>query len=617
MRIDLGLSGDAVAEARIVADRAGERPWRGEARAAFDRQLFGRTIVRDADFSLVGAFDGARFDGTASGAATVSAAAVGRLRVKDAPVALEAPVVVDLNERLVTIAPTGEGCARVEDARLRVLEQDMEARLKGARLCADGAPLVDVNWNGAPGAAVRGDLRADWGSYRLGETTLVGAPPTIDLKANYSPDDEVTVVEGDFRGGSIIVNEGLRAAQSRGSFQARLIGDALSGEGVIDEAIVSEPREIKTISPLRVTGAGALKDEMATFDVNVLTLKNALVGEGVGAHDVAAGEGAMSFTAEDLFFSPSGLQPDDIVAAFTGMIRDATGGLGADLEVAWNSAGVTSSGTVALADLSFQGPGLAVTRTIGLDGAIVFDSFAPARTAGEQSIRIGGIDLDALQLKDGEARFNLTGDETMTLIEASFPWFGGEIGVYDSQIALSGERALVTFKAENVDLGALLGQLEVEGLSGEGAVEGVLPIVFEDGRARVDGGVLSAVGPGVIRYEGEATDAAAQSSDQANIAFEALRELKFVKLSTTIDGPLDGTLDFKIFMEGESAVPLSDARVKEKVTAPVIYRINLEAPLLALLDQARLSTDVRLQFERARTGEEARTSEEPLTSEEQ
>jgi len=35
------------------------------------------------------------------------------------------------------------------------------------------------------------------------------------------------------------------------------------------------------------------------------------------------------------------------------------------------------------------------------------------------------------------------------------------------------------------------------------------------------------------------------------------------------------------------------------VTSPVVYRVSIEAPLLALIDQARLSSDIRLQIERA------------------
>ncbi|MBY0423921.1 MAG: YdbH domain-containing protein, partial [Parvularculaceae bacterium] len=82
---------------------------------------------------------------------------------------------------------------------------------------------------------------------------------------------------------------------------------------------------------------------------------------------------------------------------------------------------------------------------------------------------------------------------------------------------------------------------------------------------------------------------------QAKLAFALLRNLRFTTLGAKINGPLDGDLDFDLVFEGSNDVTVNN----RQVTSPVLYRIRLQAPLLALFEQARVSTDYRLQLERA------------------
>ncbi|HNS87944.1 MAG TPA: YdbH domain-containing protein, partial [Parvularculaceae bacterium] len=213
------------------------------------------------------------------------------------------------------------------------------------------------------------------------------------------------------------------------------------------------------------------------------------------------------------------------------------------------------------------------------------------------------IDLDALKLENGAMRFRAPGDNTIEIIEAEFPWFGGTIGAYESKIVVEG-RSETTLQIDDVSLAGLLDYIKVEGLSGEGAIEGVLPLSIEGGKARINKGIVSSKGPGVIRYRGKATDAASQSNEQSALAFEILRELRFEKLSSIIDGPLDGAIDFNILFEGRSNIPVRTGDKTQRVDSPVKYRITINAPLLSLIEQAILSTDVKLQTNRARRTEE-------------
>ena len=90
-----------------------------------------------------------------------------------------------------------------------------------------------------------------------------------------------------------------------------------------------------------------------------------------------------------------------------------------------------------------------------------------------------------------------------------------------------------------------------------------------------------------------------------NFMGDGLRDLRFEKLSAIIDGPLDGTLNFKILFDGRSDIPVKTGKETQRVDSPVKYRITINAPLLSLIEQAVLSTNVKLQIERAQKAEEA------------
>ena len=208
---------------------------------------------------------------------------------------------------------------------------------------------------------------------------------------------------------------------------------------------------------------------------------------------------------------------------------------------------------------------------------------------------VDAVDLDALQLESGEIVFDLPGDDTVRLVRAAFPWFGGTIGAYDATASFAGGEAVVPLRVDRMDLKQALDYVEVDGLSGEGVLSGVLPLAVEGGRARIENGVLQSDGPGVLRYESDATEGAAAAGDQAQIAFDLLRDLRYESLGVSVAGPLDGRLDFQMRFEGTGAVDMN----RQNVRVPVTYNINLDAALLELLNQANLSRNVQLQINRA------------------
>ncbi len=605
-----GKSGRAMVMARLAGPVAsgegainavtedGER-WTIDADAALKEQ----TIAGVAIAGLAAAFTGDAADQKVTGRLSydglVRHADIGRLKVADMPAAGALDIAVDFETRTATAAPPADECLRVDRASFRLPDQDIDARLTLAQFCAAEGAALAIIWGGGGRVRLAGALRAMSVRARMGRTDFVGAPPGVRFTLDYEPAANATRASGAFSGGDGVLTRTLKLSKAAGVYEAALAGEALAATATLSTLTIAQAADLELVAPVVVAGQASLKNDRAAFAFDVNTPRGAGLGRGEGTHDMKSGKGEAVFDSGDLVFAPGGLQPDGLIPALRGIISSASGSSGGKAAFAWTPTGVTSSGSAVARDVSFQGPGVAVTRTEGVTGDLSFSNLMPVATAGEQTVSIRKIDLDALDLENGAMRFALPGDDTLRIIEAEFPWFGGTIGAYTSTMALSGATSETRLQIDNVSLAELLGFFNVEGLSGEGVIEGVLPITFEGARARIDGGVLSAKGAGVIRYTGDIAGAAGQTNASTELAFEALREFRYEALSTTIDGALDGTLVMKVAFEGRSNVTMKSAGEIQTVYSPFIFRVSIKGPLLNLINQAAVSVNVRRQIEDA------------------
>ncbi len=527
-------------------------------------------------------------------------ASIGRFRLADAPLTTNFLLSADrAAERAVIRVPENK-CIALQRARFTLVQQDTEAALKNARLCGGEAALITMDWSGALVSGFAGVLVADDVRYRLGQTRISGRPPEITFNGVYQPAKNQTDMAGVLSGGSMVLNEMLRFGNADGRFEFSLDKEMMRSESWINRMRITQNVETPQLAPVIASGKAALTGQKVVFEYWLDTPDGVRLGGGKGAHNVASAKGASTFTFDRILFKKGGVQPDKLAPVLKGFIGQTVGTATGSATFDWSPSGVNSAANFIFDDVTFGGPTRVVTQTTGLNGSINFASLWPVTTDGPQTITVDGVDLDALQLERGEVRFDMPGDETLRVEEAQFPWFGGELGVYKANASLAGGEAVAPLRATNIDLKKILEYIDVDGLSGEGILSGVLPLVVEDGKARIENGVLKSEGPGAIRYRGKAAEQAAGADDQAQIAFDLLRDLRYTSLGVTIDGPLDGRLNFQLKFEGDGEVALN----QQNVRVPVIYRINLDAALLELLNQAVLTQDVELLIERGREGGE-------------
>lgn len=607
------LSGAAHAgDGSLVAERRVGEDWRFEASLAFAREKFPAVAFGATRISAAGGAANGVIDADAVVSTLVENARIGRLNISDAAIGSTLRIRTDLKAKTLETSNHDGTCIDIKRARVTFEGQDSEMRLADARYCRAGAPLIVARWGDEPGGDFAGVLTARDSSLRFVRTRFVGPPPAVDFTASYLAGRQLTEIAGAFSGGRVILNDALVGSDVNGRFTFTLDRDDMAGEAELDSVRVVQNRKLLFVAPVLAAGTARLADQTISFDYTASTLRGAPLGSGAGAHDIRSGRGATDFHSGDLVFAPDGLQPASLVLALTGIISDAEGAASGDVHAEWGPKpeDFKTSGSFALDNVSFVGPGRAISRTGGVSGELNLTNLFPLKSDGPQSLEIKLLNLDSLIMENGVAEFELPGDDTLHIYRAEFPWYGGHIGAHETVASLSGERATVMLAAENVDLGALLGLAKVDGLSGEGRLSGALPVVFEEGRARIIDGRLKSVGPGAIRYVGAASDSAAASGAGAQVAFSILRDLRFSELEVTINGYLDGRINFVGRFVGTGEVAYN----KAKGQLPVRYRITLDAALLELLKLAKTTQDVRLQIEEGRPGQAAKPAESPPPS---
>ncbi|MEO0611825.1 MAG: YdbH domain-containing protein [Pseudomonadota bacterium] len=490
-------------------------------------------------------------------------------------------------------------CMAIGETLIRLAPEALLMRVDDAQVCPTGRPLISLSTLEPLQARVAAVISASRIEYQHGDASLRGRPPTIRLNGQWDSAAQALAMSGDFTGGRAVLNETLGLSETDGRIQAEIRGEALSAKTVLNNILIQQVASPEMVAPVRANGVLTYTDDVAEFSADISTPDTIALGAVRGQHNINEGAGDLGVDFAALTFLPDGLQPLDILPGLQGIIANATGVVDGEARFSWqldqtaaaqtgdgaDALTLTSSAVVRAENLTFTGPGRAVTATGGVTGTAKFVDLLPARSDGVQTLKIGLIDLDAIRLEDGTAEIEFPGDDTVRVIKGEFPWFGGTLGAYDTVAALTGETVTTALRAQEIDLGAFLTFLDIPGLSGEGTVDGALPIIVEEGRIRVENAVLRATRPGVIRFDSQVTNEIAKASDETQFAFDILRELTFDTFEATINGALDGQLTVGLVFEGTNAVTINN----ERVPAPVIYRITLEGPLPSLISQ-------RLQF---------------------
>ena len=309
------------------------------------------------------------------------------------------------------------------------------------------------------------------------------------------------------------------------------------------------------------------------------------------AHDLASGDGSAALDSGRLEFGAV-LQPYQISEALRGVVDNVRGPVIATGRVDWTGARLISRGTLKLDNLALATASLGPID--GISGTIVFDDLLALTTPPGQRLHIARIN-PGVAVDDGDAAFELLGPDAVRIEQLRWPYAGGTLTLSPVTLRTTDPRRILKLTVAGLDAQAFLQKFEIKNLNLTGRFDGTLPLLFEGGKGRIVGGTLVAqAGGGVLQYVGQLGGKDMGAS--AQLAFDALRRLRYRNLELELDGALDGELVTQLRFAGtnEATTTLGGGPLPIRATGlPFKFNIQVRAPFRALLGTAASFSDVR------------------------
>ena len=514
----------------------------------------------------------------------------GRLVVNTgcAPLAVQSLAIsgLVLDPSRLTLCPVEGALVQVNGARIGGGARIASASLTG-RLGSTPITLATA------GATVR---LADRGFAIDGVQTRIGAPERVTKLDFATVTGRMTAqgVAGAFTGGSgQIANVPLLLGDAAGDWT--LVGGALNltGAMAVSDAAPTprfKPLAARTVTLALVNGtitaAGTLFEPTTSTKVADVTLSHAL-GTGIGKADL---------NVPAIAFAKDRLQPDALTPLTFGVIADVNGSVSGEGHIAWNPDGVTSTGVFRTAgtDLAAAfGPVTGIATEIRFTDLLNLQS-APGQVATVRTLNPG------IPVSDGTIRYQTLPGARVQVEGGRWPFAGGSLTLDPTLLDFSAQsERRITFHVANMAADQFLQQFDFKNLDATGIFDGVLPMIFDETGGRIEGGDLQVrKGGGTLAYVGDLSQK--DLGVWANIAFGALKSLRYQSLRVGMNGPLAGEMvtdvRFAGISQGEGAK--SNFIVRRLQKLPFVFNIRIKAPFRGLLDSAQSFYDPKRLIQR-------------------
>ena len=306
-------------------------------------------------------------------------------------------------------------------------------------------------------------------------------------------------------------------------------------------------------------------------------------------HNLSRGTGKALLTVENLQFG-NALQPEALTPITLGVIANVNGAVSGSGAIRWNNDGVTSDGRFRTDNLDFAAAFGPVT---GLKGEIALSDLLGLVTPPGQSVAIASIN-PGIAVTDGEVRYRLLPGLKAEIEGGRWPFAGGTLILEPTVLNLTKnlDRRL-TFRVEGLDAALFMQQLAFENISVTGKFDGVLPMVFDETGGRIENGKLTVrEDGGTLAYVGEISNA--NLGRYSRLAFDALKSMRYKRLTLELNGALDGEMVTVVRFNGVNQLPLAQTKnffLKQFNSIPFLFNITIKAPFRGLFTMFRSFND--------------------------
>ena len=374
----------------------------------------------------------------------------------------------------------------------------------------------------------------------------------------------------------------------------RFAGGVLALDGTLGVADAGKDARFKplvardvalTLANGRIAAAGVLYEPTRGVKVADVAIR----------HDLAAGTGDADLTVPSLAFTDA-FQPDLLTPMTYGVIAEVRGTLTGAGHIAWTADGVTSTGRFRTGAIDLAAAFGPVT---GLAGDIVFTDLLSLQSAPGQVATVRTIN-PGIAVTDGRIVYQTVAGGRVRVESGRWPFAGGLLTLDPTLLdfAAPAERRL-TFQITAASADQFLQQFDFKNLDATGVFDGVLPMIFDAAGGRIEHGQLTVRGGGgSIAYVGDLTQK--DLGFWGNLAFQALKSLRYQRLSITMNGPLSGEMVTAVRFAGVSqgAGAKSNFIIRRLQRLPFIFNVTIRAPFRGLLDSAANFYDPRRLIER-------------------
>ncbi len=491
-----------------------------------------------------------------------------------------------LGKSKLGLCPVGPALLRIDGARVSGGAQIAAPRLAG-RL---GSAPITIAATNARYSIADGGLSARDLAVRLGHEDRV---TRLDL----------AMIEGTLRAGAIgghfaggagqIARVPLLMSAASGDWRLKNGRLAIDGALAIADAD-ADPRFNRlaarnvalTLANNAIAATATLADPDKGVKVTDVTI----------AHDLSSGRGHADLALPGIAFNED-FQPDRLTRFTYGVIADVKGRVSGEGHIRWTPDGVTSDGVFRTTGTDLAAAFGPVT---GLSGEIRFTDLLALESAPGQVATVAEIN-PGVPVTSGVVHYQTLADQRIAIEGARWPFAGGELTLDPALLDLTqgGERRL-TFKVAGVNAAEFLQQFDFKNLDATGTFDGALPMIFDQQGGRIENGRLSVreAGGGTLAYVGEISQK--DVGFWGNLAFQALKSLRYRNLDIVMNGPLAGEMITEVRFAGVSQGQgaKSNFLVRRLQRLPFVFNVRIQAPFRQLIDSAQSFYDPRRLIER-------------------
>jgi hypothetical protein len=307
-------------------------------------------------------------------------------------------------------------------------------------------------------------------------------------------------------------------------------------------------------------------------------------------HRLSTGVGHATLDVPGLTFGQS-LQPAEITRLTESVIALVEGTVRGQGRIDWSAGKVTSSGDFSTANLDLAAPFGPVT---GLSGTVHFNDLLGLTTPPGQVLNARSINPGIL-VENGVIRYQLLPHQLVRIERGEWPFMGGRL-ILEETVLNFGHPSpkRLTFEVAGLDAHTFVQTLGFKELDATGVFDGVLPMIFDESGGRIVGGRLdSRPSGGSLAYNGVVNKA--DLGTMGNIAFNALRDLRFKSMIIRLDGDLAGEFTSRLAIDGVGLGQTSTQKIIRSLLSKIPLKLNvtISGPFRALIATAKSFNDPR------------------------